>query len=86
LIWLKAGVGVRVSFKSVEDASPIAFHEYFATELDALKPLAEDGLIEVTSDAITVTPRGRLLVRSVAMLFDRYLREQREHARYSRVI
>jgi oxygen-independent coproporphyrinogen-3 oxidase len=75
-----------VSFKSVEDASAIAFREYFATELEALKPLAEDGLIEVTSDAITVTPRGRLLVRSVAMVFDRYLREQRERARYSRVI
>jgi len=75
-----------VSLKSVEDASAVAFHEYFAAELEALKPLAEDGLIEVTSDAITVTPRGRLLVRSVAMVFDRYLREQREHARYSRVI
>jgi len=75
-----------VSFKQVEDANAIAFHEYFATELGALKPLAEDGLIEIASDAITVTPRGRLLVRSVAMVFDRYLREQREHARYSRVI
>ena len=75
-----------VSFKQVEDANAIAFHEYFATELEALKPLAEDGLIEIASDAITVTPRGRLLVRSVAMVFDRYLLEQREHARYSRVI
>jgi len=75
-----------VSFKQVEDANAIAFHEYFATELGALKPLAEDGLIEIASDAITVTPRGRLLVRSVAMVFDRYLLEQREHARYSRVI
>jgi oxygen-independent coproporphyrinogen III oxidase len=75
-----------VSFKQVEDANAIAFHEYFATELEALKPLAEDGLIEIAPDAITVTPRGRLLVRSVAMVFDRYLLEQREHARYSRVI
>jgi oxygen-independent coproporphyrinogen-3 oxidase len=75
-----------VSFERVEDTHAIAFDEYFATELEALKPLAEDGLIQITSDEITVTPRGRLLVRSVAMVFDRYLREQREHARYSRVI
>jgi oxygen-independent coproporphyrinogen III oxidase len=75
-----------VSFERVEDAHAIAFHEYFATELEALKPLAEDGLIQIRSDEIAVTPRGRLLVRSVAMVFDRYLREQREHARYSRVI
>ena len=75
-----------VSFKQVEDANGIAFHEYFATELETLKPLADDGLIQITPDAITVTPYGRLLVRSVAMVFDRYLREQREKARYSRVI
>jgi len=75
-----------VSFEDVEDTYSIAFHEYFATELEALKPLAGDGLIEITADAITVTPRGRLLVRSVAMVFDRYLREQRERGRYSRVI
>ncbi len=75
-----------VSFERVEDAHAIAFHEYFATELEALKPLVDDGLIEIASDAITVTARGRLLVRAVAMVFDRYLREQRERARYSRVI
>jgi oxygen-independent coproporphyrinogen-3 oxidase len=48
--------------------------------------LADDGLVEIALDAITVTPLGRLLVRSVAMVFDRYLREQREAARYSRII
>ena len=29
---------------------------------------------------------GRLLVRGIAMVFDRYLRADRERARYSRVI
>lgn len=76
----------KVSVDLVEDAHAIAFQEYFATELQALKPLINDGLIEVAPDAITVTRRGRLLVRTVAMVFDRYLREQREQARYSRVI
>jgi oxygen-independent coproporphyrinogen-3 oxidase len=75
-----------ISFERVEDAHAIAFHEYFATDLQALKPLVDDGLIEIASDAITVTPRGRLLVRAVATVFDRYLREHREQARYSRVI
>jgi len=64
----------------------IVFAEYFAPELEALAPLAEDGLVEVTDGAIAVTPRGRLLVRTVAMQFDRYLREARERAQYSRVI
>ncbi|HEV8552360.1 MAG TPA: oxygen-independent coproporphyrinogen III oxidase [Casimicrobiaceae bacterium] len=75
-----------VSFERVENEHAIAFRDYFATELKALEPLADDGLVEIASDAITVTPLGRLLVRTVAMVFDRYLREQREAARYSRII
>ena len=75
-----------VSFGRIENAHGIIFHEYFATELEALKPLFDDGLIEIFPGAITVTRRGRLLVRTIAMVFDRYLREQRERPRYSRVI
>jgi oxygen-independent coproporphyrinogen-3 oxidase len=75
-----------VSFERVENEHAIAFRDYFATELESLEALAEDGLVEIASEAIHVTPRGRLLVRSVAMVFDRYLREQREAARYSRII
>ena len=78
-----------VPFERLEAVHAIVFHEYFATELEALKRLVDDGLIEIASDAITVTRRGRLLVRTVAMVFDYYLREQREQreqALYSRVI
>jgi oxygen-independent coproporphyrinogen III oxidase len=78
--------GFMVSFESVENRHGVDFHEYFATELEAVKPMADDGLIKLTSNAITVTEPGRLLVRAVAMVFDRHLREQRERARYSRVI
>ena len=75
-----------VLFERVGNAHAIVFNEYFATELEALKPLVDDGLIELASDEITVTARGRFLVRAVAMVFDRYLREQLQQARYSRVI
>ena len=33
-----------------------------------------------------MTPKGRLLVRSICMVFDRYLREKRERATYSKVV
>jgi len=33
-----------------------------------------------------VNPSGRLLVRAIAMVFDRYLRMDRERIRYSKVI
>jgi len=35
---------------------------------------------------LTITPRGRFVIRSIAMVFDRYLRRDREVRRYSRVI
>jgi oxygen-independent coproporphyrinogen-3 oxidase len=75
-----------VDFAAIATAHGVEFREYFAAELDALRPLAADGLVEVGAESITVTARGRLLVRTIAMVFDRHLREQREHARYSRVI
>ena len=37
-------------------------------------------------DWITVTPRGRFLVRAVCMIFDYHLRTAQARARYSKVI
>ena len=67
-------------------ATAFAFAEYFAPDLAALAPLAADGLVELTDRDLKVTTRGRLLVRTVAMQFDRYLREAQQKAQYSRVI
>jgi oxygen-independent coproporphyrinogen-3 oxidase len=75
----------RVSLESMEIAYLVDFRRCFAAELEALKPFADDGLVELGSDWITVTPKGRLLVRAVCMVFDRYLRS-RERAGYSKVI
>ena len=75
-----------VDFGAIESAHDISFGDYFGPELQALEALAADGLVEVAPERITVTSRGRLLVRTVAMVFDRYLRTQQAPARYSRVI
>lgn len=71
---------------AVEAAHGIRFADYFGAELAALAPLAADGLLEIGERAIAVTPRGRLLVRAIAMRFDRRLRDSRTDARYSKVI
>ena len=76
----------RVSIESIEIAHVIDFRRYFAAELADLQRLEGDGLVELGPDWIAVTPRGRLLVRTVCMVFDRYLRVQRERAAYSKVI
>ncbi len=64
----------------------IEFERYFAAELAGLAPLAADGLVDVEPGRLRVTPRGRLLVRIVAKVFDAYLRTDAAEARYSKVI
>ena len=76
----------RLSIESIEISYLIDFKRYFAQELEDLKRLAEDGLVEMQPDWIVVTPRGRLIVRAVCMTFDRYLRANLQRAAYSRVI
>ena len=63
----------------------IEFPDYFAAELRELHGIAADGLISIDGDIIRVLPAGRLLIRNVCMVFDRYLRESRDQ-RYSKVI
>ena len=77
---------LAVSKSSIGIAHLLDFDTYFAAELDELAGLAADGLVELDDEWIQVTPRGRLLVRAVCMVFDRYLRETRERSRYSRVM
>jgi oxygen-independent coproporphyrinogen-3 oxidase len=69
----------------IEKQFGITFSEHFSQELEELKPMQQDGLLELTDDTITVTPAGKLLIRNICMVFDAYLRAQKEQ-RFSRVI
>ena len=63
----------EVRVRAFEERHGIGFAEYFADDLQRLWPLADDGLVVVSPEAIRATPRGRLLLRNIAMCFDRYL-------------
>ena len=54
--------------------------------LAGLAPLVEDELVTVEENAIIATSRGRLLLRIIAMCFDRYLHRPSETPRFSRAI
>ena len=71
-------------FAEVEREYGVDFGAYFAEELGALKPM--DGLIILDGCGIRVTPAGKLLIRNVCMVFDRYLREAAGGQRFSKVI
>ncbi len=76
----------ELSIESIESAHLIDFHKYFAGELDDLKEMEHAGLLKVEREWITVLPPGRMLVRIISMVFDRYLRADRQRTRYSKVI
>ena len=76
----------EVSKESISLAYLVDFDRYFAGELAALARLEADGLVVMDRDWIQVTPRGRLLVRAVCMVFDKYLRCAQQRASYSRVM
>ena len=76
----------ELSIESIEIAHLIDFKSYFAAELADLAEMEKAGLLTIDDQWITVEPKGRILVRVIAMVFDRYLRSDRERVRYSKVI
>ncbi|HEY9720674.1 MAG TPA: oxygen-independent coproporphyrinogen III oxidase [Oscillatoriaceae cyanobacterium] len=64
---------LRVDKAEIAARFGIDFDATFARELAELAPLAEDGLVELSDAAITVMPRGQVLLRNIAMPFDAYL-------------
>jgi oxygen-independent coproporphyrinogen-3 oxidase len=75
-----------LSKELIEIAHLIDFDRYFPRELAELAEFARQGLLELDDRWINVTPKGRLLIRSICMVFDRHLRKEGETQRYSRVI
>lgn len=76
---------VPLSFERFEREYEIEFAQYFATELAALAPYTDAGLLEVTGRALRILPKGRLFVRAIGMVFDRYL-SQPTGSTYSKLI
>ena len=76
----------EISKESFNISYLIDFDKYFATELKELAEYEKEGLLELSPQWISVTPKGRMLIRNICMVFDKYLRAKQEHARYSKVI
>ncbi len=77
-----------IAIDEIERRHGIDFRAYFREALARLAPLVTDGLVRVGEHRIEVTGRGRLLLRNIAMCFDRYLDAPADVAapRFSRAI
>lgn len=75
----------ELDFSTIESRFNIEFRGYFDEIWPQLQQMHRDRLIDLSDERIDVLPTGRLLVRSLCMLFDSYLAEQNQQ-RFSRVI
>ena len=76
----------EVAIDSIESSHLIEFDQYFATELAGLAVFQKAGLLTVSEQWISVTPKGRFFLRAICATFDKYLRADKARAAYSKVI
>lgn len=74
-----------IDFRDVNQKFGIDAITYFIDEIEQLGEMQEDKLIDMDAAGIRVLPKGRLLGRNVAMVFDEYL-EKKHKNRFSKVI
>ena len=75
----------ELKFKDIENDFSINFADYFSDELKQLQEMEADSLVNLTSDSVLVLPEGKLLIRNICMVFDIYLKKNKEQ-RFSKVI
>lgn len=75
-----------LSFADIDKRFAINSMLYFTNELFALTPMIEDGLLRLSAQGLQVNNSGRLLIRRICMVFDRYLQSSTSDIRYSKII
>ncbi len=73
-----------LDFTVIEQQFNMVFADYFASEIENLRIMQSDGLLNLNNTGIQVLPAGRLLIRNICMVFDKYLNQKQQQ--FSRVI
>ncbi|MCK6604820.1 MAG: oxygen-independent coproporphyrinogen III oxidase [Ignavibacteriaceae bacterium] len=76
----------ELNFENIEREFKINFMDYFGDSIAAMKEMVDDGLVEMQVDGFTVTDKGRMMIRNIAMNFDYYIMNQKDSGRYSRTV
>jgi oxygen-independent coproporphyrinogen-3 oxidase len=76
----------RLDKQAIANTWGIDFNQYFTTELERLKGMEKDKLLSLGKKDIVVLEPGRLLVRNICMIFDRYQSEPNSRGAFSRTI
>lgn len=76
----------QLDMGAIEDRWNIDFKAFFANELESLETMANDKLVTVNKTSIKVLDAGRLLIRNICMVFDRYIGSSDSQGTFSRSI
>ncbi|MCC2596658.1 oxygen-independent coproporphyrinogen III oxidase [Pusillimonas sp. MFBS29] len=62
-----------LDYQAIQQRHGIDFSSYFATELQRLDPFEQAGMLVRSENDLSITPKGRLFVRAIGMVFDKFL-------------
>jgi oxygen-independent coproporphyrinogen-3 oxidase len=64
-----------VDVSAINQKYQIDFHQYFNDEIAQLQTMEEDGLLSWDGEDLLVSAVGRLMLRNICMVFDKYLQQ-----------
>lgn len=76
----------RIDLQQLGERWQIDAPAYFSSELAALAPLADNGVLHKNGTGIILTNKGKLVSRSLAMQFDRYHGGSERRQRLARIL
>jgi len=83
---MKLMCGLQLKWEELDETYQIFSTEYFDEEIEALSEMEADGLVILGEKGISVTEKGRLFLRNIAMVFDAYLPKNASKGSYSKTI
>ncbi len=79
-------ISFAVFFDDFKRKTTVEFLTYFAAELKEMQDLLDDGLVRLFPDRFVVTEKGELFLRTIAMRFDRFLKNKPTENRFSSTV
>ena len=79
----------RFRLDYADHGGPTEFTARYADALERLRPMADDGLVQISEHGLRVLDAGKLLIRNLAMAFDAYLPNQQQQGdgpKFSRTV
>ncbi|MFK7909666.1 MAG: oxygen-independent coproporphyrinogen III oxidase [Akkermansiaceae bacterium] len=78
---------LKLDYAAKSKQHNIDFKTHFASALESLKPMQDDGLLELGGNSLQVTEQGRLFIRNIAMAFDAYLAQgESQKGKFSKTV